>query len=102
MAGPVVVEQEGIAERVVRGRALDAVVWGMPVVNFELMYQAMVRETWGEFNQIVYWSGLPDWKNQTLTPNPDSIYLIAFIDTTDVGRSCSRSRQRMTARSPAR
>ena len=85
MASGVVVEQEGIAERVVRGRALDAVVWGMPVVNFELMYQAMVRETGGGFNRIVYWSGLPDWKNQTLTPNPDSIYLIAFIDTTDVG-----------------
>src|SRR5690349_13533325 len=57
----------------------------MPVVNFELMYQAMVRETGGGFNRIVYWSGLPDWKNQTLTPNPDSIYLIAFIDTTEVG-----------------
>ena len=85
MASAVVVEQEGIAERVVRGRALEAVVWGMPVVNFELMYQAMVRETGGGFNRIVYWSGLPDWKNQTLTPNPDSIYLIAFIDTTDVG-----------------
>jgi hypothetical protein len=49
------------------------------------MYQAMVRETAGAFNQIVYWSGLPDWKNQTLTPNPDSIYLMPFIDTKDIG-----------------
>jgi len=85
VASAVVVEQEGMAERVFRGRAFEAVVWGMPAVNFELMYQAMVHETGGGFNQIVYWSGLPDWKNQTLTPNPDSIYLIAFIDTTDVG-----------------
>ena len=57
----------------------------MPAVNFALMYEAMVRETGGAFNQIVYWSGLPDWKNQTLTPNPDAIYLMPFIDTTDAG-----------------
>lgn len=85
MASAVVPGREEIADRVVRGRAFEAVVWGMPAVNFELMYQAMVREAGGGFNQIVYWSGLPDWKNQTLTPNPDSIYLMAFIDTKDVG-----------------
>src|SRR5690242_20811133 len=56
----------------------------MPAVNYELMYQAMVR-TKGTFNQIVYWSRLPDWKNQTLTPNPDAIYLMPFINTKDVG-----------------
>jgi hypothetical protein len=27
----------------------------------------------------------PDWKNQTLTPNPDSIYPMPFINTKDVG-----------------
>ena len=46
----------------------------------------MVR-TKGAFNQIVYWSRLPDWKNQTLTPNPDSIYLMPFINTKDVDRA---------------
>ncbi len=64
-------------------RAIEAIIWGMPAVNFELMYQAMVRETKGGFNQIVYWSRLPDWKNQTLTPNPDTIYLMPFFDTKD-------------------
>jgi hypothetical protein len=53
----------------------------MPAVNYDLMYQAMVRETKGTFNQIVYWSRLPDWKNQTLTPNPGSIYIIPFFNT---------------------
>ena len=36
-------------------------------------------------NQVVYWSRLPDWKNQTLTPNPDVIYLMPFFDTKEVG-----------------
>ena len=37
----------------------------MPVVNFDLMYQEMVRKVKGDFNQILYWSRLLDWKNQT-------------------------------------
>jgi hypothetical protein len=57
----------------------------MPAVNFDLMLQAMIGSAKGKPNQIVYWSRLPDWKNQTLTPNPDSIYLMPFIDTKDVG-----------------
>ena len=36
-------------------------------------------------NQIVYWSQLLDWKNQTLTPNPNSIYLMPFFDTATAG-----------------
>lgn len=36
-------------------------------------------------NKVVYWSRLFDWKNQTLTPNPDSIYFMPFINTKDVG-----------------
>ena len=75
---------EGIMQHTVQRRAVEAVNWGMPAVNFDLMYQAMV-EVGGRDNQIVYWSRLPDWKNQTLTPNPDSIYLMPFFNTKDVG-----------------
>jgi hypothetical protein len=57
----------------------------MPAVNYDLMYQAAVREAKGDFNQVIYWSRLPDWKIQTLTPNPDSIYFSPFINTKDVG-----------------
>jgi hypothetical protein len=56
---------KNLTARTLRGRAVEAVIWGMPAVNFELMFQAMVRETGGGFNQIVYWSRLPDWKNPT-------------------------------------
>ena len=76
---------DDLARRAVERRAIEAMIWGMPVVNYDLMYQAMVNAAKGKFNQIVYWSRLPDWKNQTLTPNPDSIYLMPFINTKDVG-----------------
>jgi hypothetical protein len=77
-------KRDQMAQTVVQRRAVEAVNWGMPVVNFDLMHQAMVK-VGGRDNQIVYWSGLPDWKNQTLTPNPDSIYLMPFFNTKDAG-----------------
>lgn len=76
--------QAEITERTIHRRAIEAVVWGMPAVNFDLMYKAAVRLK-AEFNQIVYWSHLPDWKNQTLTPNADVIYLMPFFNTKDAG-----------------
>lgn len=74
-----------LAERAIHRRAVEAVIWGMPAVNTDLMYQAMARETKGGWNQIVYWSRLLDWKNQTLTPNPDAIYLMPFFNTVEAG-----------------
>jgi hypothetical protein len=73
---------EEISRRAIERRAVEAVIWGMPAVNTELMYQAMAK-LGGKPNQIVYWSGLLDWKNQTLTPTPDVIYFVAFFDTKD-------------------
>lgn len=74
-----------LAARTVERRAIEAVIWGMPAVNYHLMYQEMVRKLNGGFNQMLYWSRLLDWKNQTLTPNPDVIYLMPFFNTKDVG-----------------
>ena len=81
---PTELTADQLAARTVQRRAIEAVNWGMPAVNFELMYQALARNK-GGFNQIAYWSRLPDWKIQTLTPNPDAIYLTPFINTKDVG-----------------
>ena len=74
-----------LADRAIQRRAVEAVIWGMPAVNYDLMLQALIGSAKGKTNQIVYWSRLPDWKNQTLTPNPDSIYIMPFFDTKDVG-----------------
>lgn len=89
-AQPVGGIQEGLdarqlGERAVVRRAVEAVIWGMPAVNYRMMLEAAVRDAKAEFNQLVYWPGLLDWKNQTLTPNPDVIYLMPFINTKDVG-----------------
>ena len=74
-----------LAKRALHRRAIEASIWGMPAVNYHLMYQEMVRTVKGGFNEVLYWSRLLDWQNQTLTPNPDVIYLMPFINTKDVG-----------------
>jgi hypothetical protein len=75
---------EDLNRRTIERRAVEAVIWGMPAVNYDLMLQAALGAK-GKPNQVVYWSRLPDWKNQTLTPNPDVIYLMPLFDTKDVG-----------------
>jgi hypothetical protein len=76
---------EQLVRNALRRRAIEAVIWGMPAVNTDLMYQAMARGVKGSWNHIVYWSRLLDWKNQTLTPNPDAIYLMPFFNTAHAG-----------------
>jgi hypothetical protein len=70
-------------EQLVRSRAVEAAIWGMPAVNYDLMLQEMLSKTDGKVNQAVYWGQPLDWHNQTLTPNPDAIYFMAFFNTKD-------------------
>jgi hypothetical protein len=78
---------EDLARRTIQRRGVEAVIWGMPAVNFDRMYQAMVHDAnAGEgSNKVVFWSRPLSWKNQTLTPNPYTIYLMPFFNTKDVG-----------------
>src|SRR5690348_10105264 len=71
--------------RLAQSRATQAVIWGMPAVNADLMLQEMLTKTRGKPNQVIYWGRPLDWHNQTLTPNPDVIYLMVFFNTRDVG-----------------
>jgi len=70
-----------LANRTIERRAVESVIWGIPAVNYDLMLQEMLSKTKGKVNQVVYWSKPLDWHNQSLTPNPDAIYLMAFTDT---------------------
>jgi hypothetical protein len=69
--------------RNIQRRAVEAMIWAMPAVNTDLMLQAMLASTTAKVNEIVYWSKPVNWKNQTLTPNPDAIYLMSFWNVKD-------------------
>ena len=72
-----------LAERALHRRAVEAVIWGMPAVNYDLMLQEMLSKTPGKVGQVIYWGRPLDAKNQTLTPNPDALYFMAFYNTKD-------------------
>jgi hypothetical protein len=76
---------DDLARRTIERRAVEAVIWGMPAVNYDLMLQEMLTKTPGKVNQIIYWGRPLDWHNQTLTPNPDTLYLMSFINTKELG-----------------
>jgi hypothetical protein len=76
------VSPKELNNRAIERRAVEAAIWGMPAVNYELMRQEMLKAG-GKTGQVVYWGRPLDWKNQTLTPNPDALYFMTFFDTRD-------------------
>ncbi len=70
------------AGRLIRSRAVEAMIWGMPAVNTDLMLQEALKFG-AKPNDIVFWSRPANAQNQTLTPNPDSIYFMSFWNVKD-------------------
>lgn len=79
------IKPANIKEQLIYQRGIEAAIWGMPAVNYELMLREMLTKTSAKQNEIVYWSRPVDWHNQTLTPNPDAIYFMIFFNTKDAG-----------------
>src|SRR5215471_4207447 len=74
---------DNLNKRMLERRAVEAVIWGMPAVNYDLMLQEMLTKTDGKVGQAIYWGRPLDSKNQTLTPNPDALYFMVFFNTKD-------------------
>jgi hypothetical protein len=72
-----------LSRRSLQRRAVEAVIWGMPAVNYDLMLQEMLTKTNGKVGEVIYWGRPLDSKNQTLTPNPDALYFMTFFNTKD-------------------
>jgi hypothetical protein len=66
-------------------RAMEAAVWGMPLVNFDAMRQAVFRDVNCGYNDILYQSRVADWKFQVPTPDIVTPYLMFFINTKQDG-----------------
>lgn len=76
-------ESGDVDNSVLHARAVQAAIWGMPAVNYDLMLQEMLNKTSAKENQVIYWGRPLDWHNQTVTPNPDALYFISFFNLKD-------------------
>lgn len=66
---------EALAERTVQRRAVEAAIWGMPMVSVDAMREALFRDAKAHYNDILYWSKASDWKFQFTTPNASTHYV---------------------------
>src|SRR5262245_56902722 len=72
-----------LVDRTLERRAVEAVIWGMPIVSVDAMRQAFFRDAGARYNDIVYWSKPADWKCQFTTPNGSSYYVYIAINLLD-------------------
>ena len=66
-------------------RAVDAVIWGVPVVSLDMMRQAYFRDAKASYNDLIWWPKGATWKNQSLATNSIVRYIYLFSNTKNDG-----------------
>ncbi len=75
-------EEQTIHERMLHHRAIDAVVWAMPLLNFK-QFREGHKALGVDQNDIAYHTKVQDWKFQTATPNNTTPYVNFFWNIKD-------------------
>jgi hypothetical protein len=63
---------------VLHRRAVEAAIWGQPIVMFDALRQAYLRDGQATYNDIIWWPKGADWRSQNLTPNTVARYIFFF------------------------
>src|SRR5271169_6329124 len=72
---------EELNRRTIERRAVDAVIWGVPVVSLDMMRQAYFRDGKAQYNDSIWWPKGATWKNQSLATNTIVRYIYFFSNT---------------------
>ena len=75
-------QEQTIHERMFHSRAVEAVVWAMPLLNFKGYRDGHASVGVG-YNDIAYHSKIQDWKFQTATPNNTTPYVNCYWSIKD-------------------
>ena len=70
-------------ERMKHRRAVEAIVWSMPLINFMAMRDGLKRDAGVGFNDVAYNSRVQNWKLQIPTPNNTTPYIMTFWNLKD-------------------
>jgi hypothetical protein len=63
-----------LTDRRLLARAVEAAIWGMPIVSVDAMRQSFFK-TGATYGDILYLSKPADWRLQITTPNASSLYV---------------------------
>src|SRR5450432_2569025 len=80
-AQTVPLSSQNLAKRTVQRRAVEAAIWGEPIVMFDAMRQAYFRDAKAKYNDIIWWPKGADWRSQNLTPNTVARYVFFHGNT---------------------
>jgi hypothetical protein len=75
-----IANSERLAERLQR-RAMEAVVWGLPLVKFDMLRQAFFRDAQARYGDIAFWSRPADWNLQWTAPTAFAFYTYFNFNT---------------------
>jgi hypothetical protein len=70
---------EELTQRAVERRAVEAAIWGMPIVSVDAMRQGFFQNG-GKYGDILFFSKPANWKFQVTTPNASSLYVYLGYD----------------------
>jgi len=62
-------DKQALQQRTLERRAVEAAIWGIPIVSFDAMRQAYFRDAKAKYNDIAFLSEPSDWKFLVTTPN---------------------------------
>ena len=79
---PLQAQEQTIHERMFHSRAVEAVVWAMPLLNFKGFRDGHASVGVG-YNDIAYHSRIQDWRFQTATPNNTTPYVNLYWSIKD-------------------
>jgi hypothetical protein len=75
--------QADIKDRMVERRAIEAAVWGMPIVNFQAMRDGLKKDAGVGFNDVAYNSKVQTWRLRVTTNNNTTPYIFVFWNVKD-------------------
>src|SRR4051794_7724681 len=75
------VKSAELARTAISRRAVEAAIWGIPIVSVDAMREAFFRDAGANYHDIVFWSKPSDWQLQITTPNASSLYLYFNFNT---------------------
>jgi membrane-bound lytic murein transglycosylase MltF len=74
---------EELNRRMLEWRAVEAVIWGRPIVSLHAMRRAYFRDRKAKHGNVIWWPKGNAWKNQSLTINTNVRNLHLFLNKTE-------------------
>jgi hypothetical protein len=68
-------------ERLLQRRAIEAAIWGLPLVRFDAMRQAFFRDAQAMYGDIAYWSKPANWQLQLSAASTLPTYVYCNFNT---------------------